>query len=203
MVNGMKISIIIPAYNAENRIRQALESVRTQSYTDYELIVVCDSCKDRTKEIAEEYGAITIECKHHCDGPTRNEGLEIAIGDYIMFIDDDDYWLHSEVLSCVVQKLKRSHADVLCCGFIFGYLGYRSPLDNGGYLFPNVWSKVWKRSRIGATRFPNIYSVSDSFFTQEMFNKGLTTELWDSPIYYYNYMRKGSISEVTKNGFDR
>ena len=58
---GMKFSLILPAYNAADRIRKALDSVKAQSFTDYELIVVCDRCTDNTKAIAESYGAKTID----------------------------------------------------------------------------------------------------------------------------------------------
>ena len=192
-------SIIIPAHNAENRIKKALDSINGQSFKDYEIIVVCDSCDDDTFKIAESNGAKTIICEHKNDGLTRNEGIEIANGEYIMFMDDDDWWLHNEVLSSINQVLKNNSCDILCCGFIFGYLGYRGPLDNGGCLFPNVWSKVWKKEKIGLTRFPNVYSVSDSLFNQEMFKKNLNVKIWDAPIYYYDYMREGSISATGGN----
>ena len=55
----MRFSVIIPAHNAAGHIRKALDSVRSQTFRDYELIVVCDSCTDDTQEIAEEYGART------------------------------------------------------------------------------------------------------------------------------------------------
>ena len=58
-----------------------------------------------------------------------------------------------------------------------------------------MWNKCWKRSFIGSTRFPNVYSISDLYFHRELFNKHPKIEVWDMPMYYYNYMRKGSITE--------
>ena len=89
-----RFSIIIPAYNSANYIRKALESVKSQVFTNYELIVVCDSCMDNTEEVAKEYTDKVIIVNNHCDGPTRNRGIEEACGDYILFMDDDDWWLH-------------------------------------------------------------------------------------------------------------
>ena len=101
----MKFSIIIPAHNAAEHIQNALDSVTEQTFTDYELIVICDSCTDNTEQIAKEYGAITEKVAYHCDGPTRSRGLDIAKGDWILFMDDDDWWLHEYVLEQINSKL--------------------------------------------------------------------------------------------------
>ena len=101
----MKFSIIIPAYNAEDRIRKVLDSVVQQTYKDYELIVVCDSCKDKTEEIAKEYGAKTFAVNFHNDGSSRNSGLDNAKGDWVLFLDDDDWWLHEFVLQQLAEKV--------------------------------------------------------------------------------------------------
>ena len=94
----MRFSVIIPAHNAAGHIRKALDSVRSQTFRDYELIVVCDSCTDGTQQIAREYGARTETVEYHADGMTRNRGLELAQGEWILFMDDDDWWLHEYVL---------------------------------------------------------------------------------------------------------
>lgn len=188
----MKFSIIIPAHNSELYIHRALHSIQSQTFKDYELIVVCDSCTDGTKEIAEAYGAKTIEVDFHCDGPTRNVGIENAIGDYILFMDDDDWWLHEFVLEMLNNKL--TNEDILCFSFIWKGIKYASPLSNKGQLYPSVWNKCWKRSCIGDTKFPNVYSISDYYFHCAMMKKRLKITIWDMPMYYYNYLRPGSIS---------
>ena len=191
----MKFSIIIPAHNAEDRIEKALESVKMQAYGDYELIVICDSCEDRTQEIAEQYGAITEAVDYKNDGMTRNRGLDIAQGDWVLFMDDDDWWIHEHVLDRIAGKLT-DEMDVLCFSFIWKGVGYATPLSNGGSLFPSVWNKVWRRSCIGDTRFPNIYSISDFYFHKAMMEKQPRVHLWDQAFYYYNYLRPGSLSEA-------
>ena len=87
----MKFSIIIPAYNAADRIHKALESVKSQAFTDYELIVVCDRCTDNTQQIAESYGARTLAVNYGRDGLTRNAGINMAQGEWLLFMDDDDW----------------------------------------------------------------------------------------------------------------
>ena len=104
----MRFSVIIPAYNASGHIRKALYSIKAQTFTDYELIVVCDSCTDDTEQIAKEYGARTEAVSFHADGMTRNRGIELARGDYVLFMDDDDWWLHEYVLQQLSEKIDKN-----------------------------------------------------------------------------------------------
>lgn len=195
----MKFSVIIPAHNSAAYIQKALVSVVDQTLDDYELIVVCDSCDDNTADVASIYTDLVEEVKFGNDGLSRSRGLDMAQGEYVMFIDDDDWWLHPYVLEIVDRDTANSpEVDCYCYGFIWGYLGYRPPNGNtpGQRLFPNVWSKVWKRSTIGETRFPNVYYCSDMHFTNAMFDKPINYKLSNDPIYFYNYMREGSISAL-------
>lgn len=191
----MRFSIIIPAYNAENHIRKALDSIKQQSFKDYELIVICDSCEDNTEKIAKEYGAITEAVNFHNDGLSRSRGLDIAKGDYVLFMDDDDWWLHEFVLAQLNQYIiEHTEVDVIAFSFIFKGIGYCMPYYRNDY-WVCVWSKCWKRECIGDTRFPNVYSVSDHHFHVAMMKKNLNIKCWNMPFYYYNYLRPGSISD--------
>ena len=200
----MRFSIIIPAYNAEDHIRKALGSVRSQTFKDYELIVVCDSCTDNTESIAREYGARTEAVSYHADGPTRNRGLELAQGEWILFMDDDDWWLHEYVLELLDEKIRENpYADIICFSFIFRHLGYARPVRRlNGQHWIACWSKCYRRDRIGSARFSSTTSgAADVPFFADMFNKGLTVLDWDMPLYYYNYWRGGSISEKQTTDF--
>lgn len=192
----MRFSFIIPAFNAEDHIVRGLESIKAQTFKDYELIVVCDRCKDRTKEIAESYGAKTLEVDFGRDGLTRNAGLDIAQGEYILFMDDDDWLLHEFVFEQIDRKLKQeNNPDLLCFSFIWKGVMYASPVAKSGQLYPSVWNKAWKRSWIGDTRFTDVYSISDYYFHNIMIAKPHTQVIYDMPMYYYNYLRPGSISD--------
>lgn len=191
----MRFSIIIPAHNAENHIRKALDSIVKQTFRDFEIIVVCDACTDNTKQVAQEYYAKTLEVNYHRDGLTRNAGLDIANGEFVLFMDDDDWWLHEFVLEQIDKKLKQNpDCDLLCFSFIWKGVIYAEPTSNMGQLYPSVWNKCWRRSFIGNTRFPGVYSVSDFHFHNEMMKKQHKQVIWDMPMYYYNYLRPGSIS---------
>ena len=191
----MRFSVIIPAHNSEGFISKGLESIRNQSFQNFELIVVCDRCTDRTKEIAESYGAKTLEVNFGRDGLTRNAGLDIAQGEYICFMDDDDFLLHEFVYEEMNRKLKQENdPELLCCSFIWKGIGYTRPIAKNGELLPNVWSKAWRRDFVNTTRFTDVYSISDYYFCKEMEKKPHRTVIFDFPIIYYNYLRPGSIS---------
>ena len=201
-----KFSIIIPAFNAEDRIRTVLKSVRDQvnidQEKDVELIVVCDSCNDNTAKIArEEFNAITAEEEFGNDGLARSKGLDLATGDWVMFLDDDDYWLHEYVLDVVnrVIDAKKGNFDICQFGFIWKGRGYMQSSLEAGRVYANVWTKCFKRSFIGDTRFPNVYSVSDYKFLQLLKPKNPVLIFYDHPIYYYNWLRPGSISEQSRH----
>lgn len=192
----MKFSIIVPTHNAENYIHHALNSISGQTYKDYELIVVCDACTDGTEEIARTYTDNVILENFHNDGLARSKGLDVAKGDWILFMDDDDWWLHEYVLQQLAERVGKENEDILAFSFIFKGIKYASPLSNGGQLYPAVWNKCWRRSFIGDTRFPNVHSVSDWYFWLTMLDKNPKIATWDMPMYYYNYMRVGSITEI-------
>lgn len=189
----MKFSIIIPAHNAEDHISNALDSITEQSFKDYELIVVCDSCTDKTADMAMEAGAIVDEVEFGNDGLSRSRGLDLAKGEWVLFMDDDDWWLHEFVLEQINSKLS-DDIDILAFSFIFSGIKYATPHGNGGNLWPAVWNKCWRRSFIGDTRFPEVYAISDAYFHAEMMEKGGRVLAWDMPMYFYNYLRPGSIS---------
>ena len=187
-----KYSLILPAHDAADRISKTLDSIRAQVYKDYELIVVCDACSDNTADIARSYGAIVEEVDFHNAGPTRSAGLDIATGEWILFTDDDDWWLHEFAFTQIDEQVS-DDIDLLCFGFIFKGIGYAAPIRKGGSLWPAVWNKAWRRTAIGDTRFPTAYP-DDWFFHVDMMNKGLRIKALDMPLYYYNYWRPGSVS---------
>ena len=193
-MNNPRFSIIIPAYNAEKHIHRALQSVASQTFKNYELLVVCDSCEDNTEQLALEYGARVICVNYHNDGLSRSRGIDEAKGEWVLFMDDDDWWLHEYVLWQIDEKIKNSSKfiDVLCFSFIFKGECYASPRGNRGRHWYAVWNKCWRRAAIGSTRFPQVKMCSDKYFHEDMFKKGLNIVDWDMPMYYYNYMRKGS-----------
>lgn len=181
----MRFSIIIPAYNSASFIRAALDSIKQQTFTDYELIVVCDSCEDNTEQIAKEYGARTFTVNFHQDGYTRNVGIDNARGEYLLFMDDDDWWLNEFVLEKIDKTL--GGCDLLRFGFYWQGRGYCSPGD-----YFAVWNKCWRREFVGDTRFSDVQCSSDIDFHNGCMEKRPKIKDLDELFYYYNFLREGS-----------
>ena len=109
----MKVSAIIPVYNGERWLSEALDSVKSQTRPVDELIVVDDASDDRSAEIATKFGAKVVQLdKNSGEGAARNAGLRCAIGDAIAWLDADDIWApnHIEILSCLLNRYPEATA---------------------------------------------------------------------------------------------
>ena len=114
----MKISVIIPVYNSEKYLSQCIESVLNQEFQDYEVILVDDEAKDSSPLICDEYAkkdkrVRVIHKKNGGTADSRNVGLAVATGDYVTFMDNDDYWKSKTALKEIVEQLEQSKSDVL------------------------------------------------------------------------------------------
>lgn len=188
----MRFSVIIPAHNEAGRIEMMLKSIKAQHFTDYEIIVVCDACDDVTEDIAKHYGARTKSINAHSDGVARTTGIEMAQGDWLLFADADDWWLHEYTFTQIDQKLKEKECDVLCFSFIWKDRGLMKPHDNplNKEYWTAVWNKAWRREFCKDVKFPNMPRYSDVWFTKGVFDKKPRRVDWDEPLYYYNYNKK-------------
>jgi glycosyltransferase involved in cell wall biosynthesis len=113
------LSIIVPVYNSEAFVGRCIESVLNQSYKDFELILVNDGSTDSTLEVCNEYAkkdkrVIVLNRKHSGVSKSRNAGLDRAKGDYITFIDSDDY-VDKERYTITIAAMKKYHADIVQC----------------------------------------------------------------------------------------
>ena len=197
-------SVIIPAYNAENHIRKGLDSIKAQTFRNYELIIVCDRCTDNTEQIAKEYGARTECVDYGRDGLTRDKGITMATGQYVLFMDDDDWFLHEFVFQQLHDKLfiLGDDVDALAFASIFKGRGYVK-LKADEVFKPavgHVWSVCWKRSAIKYARFGNAVFCSDTYFLKSIEMNVNRLEVWDMPIYYYNFKREGSQTDLFIKG---
>ncbi len=87
-----KFSIIIPVYNVEKYLKMCLDSVFNQTYKDYEVIVVNDGSTDKSMDIVKDYNVKVNNIKHVSVSEARNIGVKKATGEYLIFLDSDDYW---------------------------------------------------------------------------------------------------------------
>ena len=116
------ISIIIPIYNIEKYVEQCVNSVLEQSYKKFEVLLIDDGSKDKSGEICDILCGLDdrVRVIHKKNGglsSARNEGIINSKGDYIIFMDGDDYWDDSDFLHDIVNGLNKSNADLINFGF--------------------------------------------------------------------------------------
>lgn len=102
-----KFSIVIPVYNVEKYIKRTLDNVFNQTYKDFEVIIVNDGCTDKSIELAKNYKVKIVNDKHVGVSEARNIGQKYAKGEYLLFLDSDDYW-DEEVLEEIHKSLKNN-----------------------------------------------------------------------------------------------
>ena len=179
-----KISIIMPCYNAQATVGRTIESIITQDYKNLEIIAINDGSKDETLKILNEYKEKDSRIKV-IDKPNggvssaRNLGLKEATGKYIQFIDSDDYYLSSDVISYNYNLLIKHNADVVVFNFTHpcfalssneGLLNLEDPKDfmtfyKDFFALILPWNKIIKRELL--TR-PYIEGVA--FAEDELYN---------------------------------
>ena len=107
------ISVIIAAKNASKYIRETIESIRKQNIKDIEIIVVCDSCTDNTKQIAQEFCCKVVEVNFSRISKTRNAGLNFASGEYILYIDADDILNENSIFALYNEFIKDTSIEAV------------------------------------------------------------------------------------------
>lgn len=123
MDTGIKVSVIIPVFKVEKYIRQCVDSVLNQTYPNFEVILVDDGSPDCCPEICDEYSRndhriFVIHKENGGLSDARNAGIEKATGDYVIFMDSDDYWTTSTGLSLLVERISVTNADVLSFSYV-------------------------------------------------------------------------------------
>ena len=141
METGPSVSIIVPIYKVEEYIARCLDSIKAQSFTDFEVIMIDDGTPDRSADIAEQYTADPRFRLYHQTnagvGAARNHGLSLARGEYIAFVDSDDA-VKPDHLEKLYTSARENGADIVCCS-------YCCCDEKGGHLRT---SKIKKRSGI-------------------------------------------------------
>ena len=189
------LSIIIPVYNLERYIVPMLGTLMVQDYGEYkvEIIFVLNNCTDKSEEIIRlsELDCTIINCETQGCGPARNAGLEIAKGEYVWFMDGDDWLLSETAVRDVLDKAYETDADILWIPYASDKFTY--------YYFSMVWQYLFRREFIGDLRFPNYQPAEDDAYMDAVLAKAgrnrytyMYLPRVDHALYYYNYGRPGS-----------
>jgi len=216
---GELISIIIPVYKVEDYIRRCVDSILKQTYGNLEIILVDDGSPDRCGQICDEYAArdsriVSIHKKNGGLSEARNAGMEICKGQYITFLDSDD-WVEAGYIEKLYGMLKEYNADISVCNFIttskedveadpstaeikvFTNVEALNQIENNVdiplYIQMVVaWGKLYKRSLFEGITYPVGKLHEDEFTTYKLFYRAGRVVLTSARLLYY-WQREDSI----------
>ncbi|NJE76716.1 glycosyltransferase [Thermococcus sp. ES12] len=194
------VSVVIPTYNRSNLLKRAIESVLSQEFEDFELIVVDDASSDNTPEVVEsiEDGRIRyVRLKRNSGGPvTRNTGIKKARGKFIALLDDDDEWLPNR-LETQVRKLEDLGREF---GVVYGGFYYVSQRDGRilGKRLPkyrgDVYERLLRENFIGS---PTLLIRRECFKRTGLFDPKLTSSQdWDMWLRIAKHYKFEYVSEI-------
>ena len=217
-----KISVVIPIFKVEQYLDRCVESILAQTIKDLEIILVDDGSPDACPELCDAWAARyqTIKVVHKPNGglsSARNAGIEVASGDYIGFIDSDDYIL-PDMFECLLNTLQTNSADMAICGYQYvdQESGAVDPIETGksplidevlsreeayekivasrqGYSFyVTAWNKLYKKELLTNCRFPEGKLHEDEYSVHYFFQQCKKIAVTAKPLYIY-IQRSGSI----------
>lgn len=222
------ISVIVPVYNVEAYLSYCLDSILKQTYTNLEIIVVNDGSPDNCSTICERYAKMDVRIKvlHKQNGglsDARNVGIDCARGDYISFVDSDDY-VAEDFIATLYNNMKSHNADISICN----YVETKSSVWYGGEEYNEVsgfgniealeklyfgsaqerkamvvaWNKLYKRDIFQQLRYPVGKRNEDEFIIQDILYKAKKIVYTSAELYYY-LQREHSIMGFGALVYDR
>ena len=212
-----KISVIVPVYNVEKYLNKCIESIVNQTYRNLEIILVDDGSPDNCPQMCDEWAKkddriIVIHKENGGLSDARNKGLDIATGEYIGFVDSDD-WIDLDLYECFVSKFKKNNASIIACNVVKVYEDkiekninevkkevYNveealNELIHGRTFRAVVWNKLYHKNTINKIRFPYGKTHEDEFFTYKVLSNANKLIYVPNKFYYYR-QRSGSIMNL-------
>ena len=193
----MKLSLVIPVHNLEDYIEPLLVSLKIQLYDldEIEPIFICDSCDDKTHEIIEAslkdtYRNLKIlDRNYHSSGLSRNDGIEEARGAYIWLLDGDDWIIDNYAFTKVMACLEANPDEkIIHVNWISNNFAQRDYLHT-------VWQWVIRSDTAKEIKFTSRKYDDDVEYITNLLSyiKPAAVKNVNSPLYFYNYMRAGSV----------
>ncbi len=214
MSNGL-LSVIIPVYNVKPYLKRCIDSVLNQTYQNIEIILINDGSTDGSKEICEEYAknkkVIFIDQINRGQAAARNRGLDVASGDYIGFLDSDDY-IDENMYEILIELLLKYQRDISACASVNVDINghkYNCSADNEkiiliekeqllGDLYCNqnarseVWNKVFRKEIIGKLRFKEGQKFEEIYFDRKVFMNSNGCVFINKQMHHYLFVRAGN-----------
>ena len=225
-----KISVIVPVYNVEKYLNKCLDTIISQTFSDIEIICVNDGSTDNSRKILEEYKnkdsrIVIVDKKNGGLSSARNAGMKVAKGEFISFIDSDD-WLEETMLEKLYNSMTTLKTDITICAvhqfdeskqeiddsceyFTLGY--FDESFDNKVFSYKDTksfltnvcvmaWNKLYRKSFLDECKaeFPDGLIFEDGPFFFSIFFKTQRVSIVRDFLYYYRINRTGSI--IKKGG---
>lgn len=213
----MKISIIVPIYNVEIYLEKCINSILNQTLSDFELIMVNDGSTDRSGEICNKYEMMDSRIKiiHKKNGglsSARNAGLDVARGEYIGFVDSDDY-IDKQMYEKMIEKSIKSDSDIVICDMKYNLNGKdisQTQFEDFGIIDRNealiqyfnhrsfkshAQNKIYKKELFNNIRFPEGKLFEDVAVFYKLLYKSKRISFINEKLYIYN---QGNINSITK-----
>lgn len=213
MIQSKKISVIVPVYNTQLFLERCLRSMINSAYRNLEIICINDGSTDKSLDILNVYAAqdsriILIDQPNRGISAARNAGLNIATGEYISFIDSDD-WIHPDYFKLLMQPVFDLGVDVSVCGHV-------RTVDNSALkditsskeveiltrakfmtmreVKSYVWGRIYRKEQLASLRFDEYSKIEDSDFNAKLIsrNQELKIAYTSTPLYAY-FIREGSL----------
>ena len=220
-----EVSIIVPVYQVEKYIRQCVDSILAQTFTDFELILVDDGSKDQSGQICDEYAGLDERVKviHKVNGglsDARNKGMDWASGNYFMFVDSDDY-IAPTMIECLYESIVNENADIAVCNYLYYFendrsknfaTNIKSEVLSGAEIFYKrknernygiwtvAWNKLYKSEVFGNIRFRFGKYHEDEFWANDIYQMDIKVVTIPECLYYY---RQRDNSIMGKKSFAR
>lgn len=210
----LKISVIIPVYKVEDYLKQCVESVLNQTYTNLEVILIDDGSPDSCPDICDRYRekdsrVIVIHQKNGGISSARNAGLDIATGDIISFVDSDD-WIDLDMFEQMIKQKIKTGAAIVCCDWVItdGIEEHERTTLNTKYgamtsgervsreilmgrIGNYLWNSLYDKNCWEDIRFPVGRVFEDIAVTFLVFEKVKTVAFLDASLYKYRINNNG------------
>lgn len=217
-----KISVIVSIYNVQNYVEKSIQSIQNQTYENLEIILVDDGSTDNSGKLCDEFAQKDTRIKviHKKNGglsSARNEGIKDATGEYIAFVDGDD-WIDEGMYEDMLRAIQTFDADIAVCNYKeISRNGVRDTSTDAVTVFEGreilkvfveedetyqiqnaAWNKLYKRSLMGDLRFPKGKLFEDIVYTTKLLAGSKRSVYVDKAYYNYIFDRSDSIMNSKK-----
>ncbi|MBQ2835559.1 MAG: glycosyltransferase [Clostridia bacterium] len=214
------ISVIVPIYNVEKYVKRCIDSIINQTYTNLEIILVDDGSPDNCGKICDEYAEKDARIKviHKENGglsDARNAGIDIAKGEYIAFVDSDDF-IATNMYEVLYKNIKETNSDIAIANYykfesedeiVDASLDEKIIVYNKEEMFNHMyddylltvvaWNKLYKREMFSELRYPVGKLIEDSAIIHYLIDKTTKIVITNLQLYFY-YQRTNSIMNISK-----